>query len=372
MAMPTLVVTKSSEIASTLSASLSKFPGLQLEHVAAHICDVAAVIQCQPGDTIVIDLDAESRNDLVALQTLMSRYGNSVNVVVLTGTFDDAVGRWFLQIRISDFIRKPLKHDDIVAVFKNFSAIGSASQGTARIVTFIPSAGGVGNTTLAVDAGVQFAGLETPSSACIVDLDFHNDACASYLDLEPRLNLDLVAKSSGHIDKQFLEAVSSVHVSGLKLFAAPADPCGENRLSAQVIIQLLDAISSNFNHVVIDIPRAWFPWTADVLRGSNEIFVVTDMTVPGLRCARRTAQKIAMLEGNETKPKVIVNRIEKQTFFGGGLRRNDVEQALDGFYSGGVANNYPLVREAIDRGVPVSMVKTGNNVSSDLRRIVFA
>ena len=69
---------------------------------------------------------------------------------------------------------------------------------------------------------------------------------------------------------------------------------------------------------------------------------------------------------------MIVNRLEKQTLFGGGLRLSDVERALEGSYAGGISNNYRVVREAIDRGVPLEVVKQGNSVSEDVRRIIFA
>ena len=71
------------------------------------------------------------------------------------------------------------------------------------------------------------------------------------------------------------------------------------------------------------------------------------------------------------RPQVIVNRFEQQ-LFGTGLRRADIERALDGFFEGTVINNYKLVREAIDRGTPLEQLKPGSNVSADLKKIVVA
>jgi hypothetical protein len=72
----------------------------------------------------------------------------------------------------------------------------------------------------------------------------------------------------------------------------------------------------------------------------------------------------------EIDPKVIVNRFQQTLLFGTGLRRADLERALERFFAGTVANNYPLVREAIDRGLALDEVKAGSNVSADLRRLV--
>ena len=67
---------------------------------------------------------------------------------------------------------------------------------------------------------------------------------------------------------------------------------------------------------------------------------------------------------------VIVNRFE-QRLFGPGLRRTDIEQALGDSLAANVPNNFRLVSEAIDRGVPLDEVKAGNNISQALTKVVF-
>jgi pilus assembly protein CpaE len=92
--------------------------------------------------------------------------------------------------------------------------------------------------------------------------------------------------------------------------------------------------------------------------------------VPGLRFGRRWAASLSA-RLPDLRPRIIVNRFEQQMLFGTGLRRADVERTLEGFLEGTVSNNYKLVREAIDRGLPLEEIKAGSNVSSDLRKIIF-
>ena len=163
----------------------------------------------------------------------------------------------------------------------------------------------------------------------------------------------------------------SRHASGVSVLAAKGRPAERPALDASVVIRLLDLVSARFENVIIDLPRAWEPWTDQVLLGSNRVYLVTDMTVPGLRLARRLAG--ALVERlPDLKPRVIVNRFEQQLIFGNGLRRAEVERALEGYFEGTVVNNYKLVREAIDRGLPLEAVKAGSNVSTDLKRILLA
>jgi pilus assembly protein CpaE len=57
--------------------------------------------------------------------------------------------------------------------------------------------------------------------------------------------------------------------------------------------------------------------------------------------------------------------------FEAGLKRADIEQALGKDFAGTIPNNYRLVREAIDRGVPLDEVKAGNNVSAQLKKLML-
>jgi pilus assembly protein CpaE len=121
---------------------------------------------------------------------------------------------------------------------------------------------------------------------------------------------------------------------------------------------------------VIDMPRTWFPWTETVLLGSNKLYVVSEMTVPCLRHTQRLIQAIYETVGREVKPNVIINRFE-QRMFENGIKQADVEEILGDHFVGGISNNYRLVREAVDRGVPLQEVDANANVINDLKRIIL-
>jgi pilus assembly protein CpaE len=161
----------------------------------------------------------------------------------------------------------------------------------------------------------------------------------------------------------------SHHSSGLALVAAPHHLAEMRSFDPDVVTRLLDLVSSNFDYVVFDMPRTWFSWTDSVLLGSNNLFVVCEATVPGLRHAKRLVEAIHERLGDGPKPRVIVNRFE-QRMFASGLRRADIEQVLGEAFAGCMPNQYALVREAIDRGVPIQEVKPGNAVSAQLKKLV--
>jgi pilus assembly protein CpaE len=128
-------------------------------------------------------------------------------------------------------------------------------------------------------------------------------------------------------------------------------------------------VSSNFEYVVIDMPRTWFSWTDSVLLGSNRLFIVGEMTVPGLKHAKQLVSAIRERMTEGPQPQVIINRFEQRMFVPG-LKKSDLEQALGKDFAAAIPNHYRLVREAIDRGVPLDEVKPGNKITQELRKLI--
>jgi pilus assembly protein CpaE len=137
-----------------------------------------------------------------------------------------------------------------------------------------------------------------------------------------------------------------------------------------VVTRLLDLVSSHFDYVVFDMPRTWFSWTDSVLIGSNKLFIVSETTVPSLRQAKQLIEAVRERLGDGPQPQVIINRYV-QNLFSPGLRRRDIEQALGDAFLAYVPNDYALVREAIDRGVPLEDVRKGNKITLQLKRLVL-
>jgi pilus assembly protein CpaE len=137
-----------------------------------------------------------------------------------------------------------------------------------------------------------------------------------------------------------------------------------------VVTRLLDLVSSHFEYVVFDMPRTWFSWTDSVLLGSNRLFIVSEATVPGLRQAKQLVAAIKERLGEGPKAEVVINRFQ-QRMFSSGLALKDIEQTIGDAFCSAIPNDYQLVREAIDRGVPLDDVKPGNKITVQLKKLVL-
>ncbi len=278
-----------------------------------------------------------------------------------------------MQMRVADFLVKPVPPLELVRACARVAKPPAKPETTeSQIFTFLPAVGGAGVTTLAVQSAMLLlnSGARGKTSTCLVDLDFQHGACADYLDIEPRLNLGEIEPRPERLDRQLLEVMISQHASGLAVVAAPNRPAEMRSFDPDVVTRLLDLVSSNFDYVVFDMPRTWFSWTDSVLLGSNKLFVVSETTVPGLRHAKQLVEAIRERLGDGPQPQIIINRFERK-MFSPGPRRGDVEQAIGDSLAACIPNHYTLVREAIDRGVPLDEIKPGNRISLELKKLIL-
>jgi len=369
-----VVLTADAEFDRSARATFGASNAIELTIVPGHIAECGDTLYVAGATVVVVDLDAGREAEMQALTRLMARVQAWPPIVAVTQSFDENVARTLLQMRVADFLVKPVAAIDLVRACARVSQshTGGAAPTEAKIYTFLPAVGGAGVTTLAVQTAMLMlnsGGPRVKPSTCLLDLNFQNGTAADYLDLEPRLNLAEIEPRPDRLDRQLLEVMLSYHTSGLAVIAAPNRPAEMRSFDPDVVTRLLDLVSANFDYVVFDMPRTWFSWTDSVLLGSNNVFIVSETTVPSLRHAKQLVAAIKERLGDGPNPQVIVNRFEHR-MFSSGLRRGDLVQTLGDAFVAAIPNDYSLVREAIDRGIPLDEVKPGNKITAALKKMM--
>lgn len=367
-----VLLTADSDFEQSVRATFGASQQIDLHVLASTIAAAGDKIDAQGATIVLVDLDTGREEDMAALSRLMLRIGHWPPVVVITQSFDAQAARTLLQMRVADCLVKPVPPIELVRTCARVTKPAAAEQAEAQIYTFLPAVGGAGVTTLAIQSAMLLlnGGQKRRTSTCLVDLNFQHGACADYLDLEPRLDLSEVEPRPERLDRQLLEVMTNYHASGLAVIAAPNKPAEMRSFDPDVVTRLLDLVASNFENVVIDMPRTWFSWTDSVLLGSNRLFIVSEMTVPSLKHTRKLVAAIRERMPDGPQPQVIVNRFEERLFVPG-VKKNDIEQALGQDFTAAIPNIYRLVREAIDRGVPLDEIKPGNKITRELKKLIF-
>jgi pilus assembly protein CpaE len=363
------------EFSERLRAAIAASEGFDLETAEGPIAAIETGGDLRNVSLLVIELDPAKPSDLAALERTMARH-SSLRVIVVADEIMGDAARALLRLQVADWLPKTASDNEILQAFERAMRpdSGAKSGSTAGVYAFLPAGGGVGNTSLSIQSAFLLGARGSLSLTCLVDLDLQSGAMADYLDLAPNLQLEEIAPAPERLDDQLFDVMLSRHDSGISVLAARNSLLDYGDLSNELIARLLDLAALKFEQIVIDLPRVWLPWTEGVLRGSDRVFVVTEMTVPGLRQAYRLVKALEARCGEDIHASVIVNRFRPRLISGGvnSLRRKDAEQVLGDSLGGFVSEDYRLVREAIDRGVPLYEIKRRNNINRDLANILFA
>jgi pilus assembly protein CpaE len=243
----------------------------------------------------------------------------------------------------------------------------SASPGRKAVaISFVPSAGGVGNSTLAVETGVH---LKTNKATrerniCLVALDFQSSNVCDYLDIEPRLQIQEISTDPERLDAQLFDIFVSRHSSGLDVFAAPRTKFDYCNLAISALDTLFSIASTRYDLMLIDLPVTWFSWTSKIISASDAVVVTGTNNVPGLRQSVETLAAIRETAHISSKIAVAVNRCQRR-LFGGIIRRHHVDATLGHervFYVG----EEPMALESINTGIPMALKKNYRMIGKEI------
>ena len=220
-----MLVSTDKAFAQDTRAAFAASDVIQLVTVEKNVTELRGEIQEADCGAVIIDMDAARLEEIEALQRITRRLEGKAPIVVVTQEFNAAAVRILVQLKVADFLVKPLTTADLVrSCIRALQGPGREENTESQIYTFIPAAGGVGTTTLALQTAFQLHNSVTRgASTCVVDLNFQQGACAEYLDLEPRFDIAEIENQPERLDRQLLDVMLSKHASGL-VRAGRTDP----------------------------------------------------------------------------------------------------------------------------------------------------
>ena len=340
-----------------------------LEQIVAEPCLPAS-------DLLLVEVDPRNASDLDLLRSLVERQrGNAAVVATAAGaTLDDL--RTLMRLGVVDVLPQPVQRGDVLAALevaaKLRRAAGSAEGSKGRLVSVLKGGGGVGATTVAVQTGCCLAEKlkKRGQEVCLLDLDVQAGTVALYLDLSDRVGLADLVDLPERLDPDLLQGVMTQHASGLAVVAAPSQVMPLDVFTPDFIRRLTDVARSRFGVVLADLPPVWSSWSFEMLRQSDEVLLVTQMTVPGVRQARHQLDTLKAEDLGDLPVRVVLNRYEKR--WGGTLGIKEVEKALGRPVDFTVANDYRTVSEALDQGLAIVEVRRRSKTFKSIEKLSAA
>ncbi len=368
-----LLISEDLELKSMISNGFAEKRGFTLKAIKGAVSETENFLNLEsPPGVLLIDLKTAGSDDLAALERIKRGLFADTPIIALSSFLDHDIVRKLVQIKVDDWLPKDAPFVDIYRSCERLhrKPVNPKLNKDATCFSFVPASGGAGTTTLAIEAAfILGRSKKQMGNTCLVDLNFQDGCIADYLEITPSFRIEELASAPGRLDRQLLDVMLSRHRSGLSVLATPRVPGKFIEVDDALIGMVLGLLSRSFDHVVIDLPKSWYPWMDNVIWGSNQVYIVTNFTVPALRHARYVLDAILAKAVNDARVSVIVNR-HREKLFGSGLKKSDAEQLMRDWLAGFIPDSADLVHEAINRGMAVSEISRGSKLEKALQRIL--
>ncbi|HSP09659.1 MAG TPA: response regulator [Candidatus Dormibacteraeota bacterium] len=186
-----------------------------------------------------------------------------------------------------DYLPKPFElailEAKVLSLLRRSAAAHAGDRG--RVILFAHAKGGVGTTSLAVNAAVLLA-ERSARPVGLLDLDVEFGDSAVYLNLHPNLTLaDLKSSPASRINEAQFDGF--VTESGSVRLVVGSDlPERAELVTLPAIHLAIDRLSATCDYVLIDAPASFTERTLTALDASDLICLVTSASLPSLRATR--------------------------------------------------------------------------------------
>jgi len=229
------------------------------------------------------------------------------------------------------------------------------------LVAVLKAGGGVGATSLAVQAAIMAAARGGEAGGiCFADLDLQFGNAALYLDMAEALTVsDCLAVGEVLGDTQFATALAA-HGSGMRLLAAPRDVSALDALTPQLADALLTALRRDFALTIADLPSVWTAWTYRALQMAARIVLVTRLSVPHVHLVRRQLNLLALQKLDTVPLTLVCNAVnsDRQNM----LSVRAAERAIGRAFDIVVPEDTRVMETACNQGLEITTIRRGTKL----------
>ncbi len=341
--------------------------------------DQLDVLADLPAATDLLLIDAESADavDLVVAIASLAARPNPPAVLLAGSHLPASLVRALMKLPRSDVIEAPFTAADLaraagvlLAHAPAAATLAPTHQVNASCWSVVGSVGGCGATTIAIELATALALRSGPEQrVALVDLHLADGSAAAYLGATANMMLAEASASPERIDTALLDVFATKIGDGLELLAAPRDPKAFARVSQTAVCRLLEMAAQVYDWIVIDLPRHHQPWTLDVLAGSDEVLVVSELTVPALLSARALASEVEAELSGGAQPRIILNRLASRVF-GPAPSLAEAEKALQRKADGGITSDWEAAAASVNLGGSISHHRPRSKIVRDVGVLV--
>ena len=326
-------------------------------------------------DLILLDVVLPSLDGYQVATKIRAEEAANVHVPIIMLTAEREVEQKVRGLRAGadDYLIKPFHPAELLARIKSLLARFAPREALlarpplGRVLAFYPAKGGVGSTTIAINAAIALH-RELGRKVCLVDgnLQFGDHRVFLDLGLDRKSVVDLVSAPS--IDPDLLKSVLVKHDSGIDLLLAPPSPETAELVHPDHLPHIAGMLRSMYDYVLIDVDKRLDDVNLGVFEAAEIVFVVMTADLSCLKNVRLILETMNHLGYPANKVQLVLNRSNAFT----GISVKNAEGALRRTIDHQVVNEYRGAISALNTGAPFMATKSDSALGGSVLQFAKA
>lgn len=298
--------------------------GVEMRQLAEFRCEALPPSAPIPAEIIakafllVIEVDPADRASLRRIAQVRSARPDLPLIVALQDANVTTV-RTLVRQGVNDVATMPFDLGELTGQLLDLAAQvrkdAAAQLPLSPLISVVRSTGGSGATTVVTHLAAALGPrMDRKGGACVIDLDIQFGNVGAALGKTSKNTVVDLLEAGQRLDTEFLGSASVDSGRGFDIIVAPESITPLETVDVDHLIHLLSIARRKYGAVVVDLPSNWTNWTLSTVLASSDIVLVTDLTIAGLRQAKRRIELFDSVGVPRDRVRVVVNRVEKRLF----------------------------------------------------------
>ncbi|MBI5419071.1 MAG: AAA family ATPase [Deltaproteobacteria bacterium] len=233
-----------------------------------------------------------------------------------------------------------------------------------KIVSVFSNKGGNGTTTIASNLADALA-TRHGKKVIVVDLVLALGDVTMFFNVSPSYTILDLAKNADKADPEYLHSLLARHQSGVYILADPPRIEDADHISAEQVREMLMALRSMFDVVIVDTPHQFDEKTLTALEMSDTVLLVTLLNLPSLKNTQRSIELFCRLGFLDERVRLVLSRYLPNEE----ISKESIEGIMNCPIFFAVPNDYPTVLSSVNRGKLLSEIAPDKEVTLAFRQM---
>jgi len=283
--------------------------------VATDGWEALKAIRTKAPDLVITDVNMPNMNGLELTRRMRADHRTArIPVIMLSARkqADDVLTGY--AEGADEYIPKPVEMAVLAAkvevLLRRFAAPhgGAVAKRGGNVVLFVHGKGGVGCTTLAVNAAVALAAT-TIYLVTLLDLNLEFGNAPMLMNLtSPRTLADLAENAHDQLDETTFSTYLEQDRSGVRVLAGCDLPERAELVTVPAVQQAIDLLQKQSDYVIVDTPASFSQQVLSVLDATDAAVIVTAAHLPSLKATKQALEVLEKLSFPSERTVLVVNR----------------------------------------------------------------